>query len=699
MRSRYTIPPWKSAPFVRLIAPLFSGVLLQAYQSVSILVIAACLATSITAYCTIYLFKLSKRFKLRIAQGVLIQLTIFFIGCLITWNNDIRNHKTWFGHTYADNDYLIVSLEEPLVKKEKTYKANATVTLLIRRKNQVSVNGKIILYFIDTPQIQYGDRLLLKKPLQKIKNTGNPAAFDYARYAGFQQQFHTVFLKPHDYVILEGQDKNNFTDFIFRSREYILASIKKYVSQEKSIGGIAEALLIGYKHDLDKDLMQAYSNTGVVHIIAISGLHLGLIYVMLSWLMNVLPWIKKIQILKVLIILGSLWLFSILTGSSASVLRSALMFSCILIGKTYFTQASVYNAIAASAFMLVCYNPYLLWDVGFQLSYLAVLGIVWLQRPILKLVYIKNRWLHKVWSMVAVTLAAQLAAFPLCLYYFHQFPNLFLITNLLAVPLSTVILFAEIFLMCFSWLEVVAVFAGKIIYFLIGLMNRIIVYCNSLSWSSTDQIYADVSTCLAMYAVVALAAGWLQYRHRTMLKSMLAATTILASLHLYADVKSLQQSKLVVYNISKTQAIDFIEANSFYFIGDSTVNGSGPSYNFHIKPARIDFQARHAKDARLVYNPSSGLAVFKGRRILIIGKSIAYETLLKKLPIDVLIISRNPTLKISGLLSALDPRLVVFDASNSLWKIEQWKKECSALLLPFHSVPEQGAFVAELHWP
>lgn len=696
MRSHFTIPPWKSAPFVRLVIPVFVGVLLQWYLKPEVRFMTIGLGAALSAYCVLFVFKLARLYKLRWVQGLLIQATLLFLGFLLTWNNDIRNHKRWFGHTYSSADYLVVSMAEPLVKKEKSYKSIATISYVIHNRVQSSCTGQVIVYFMDLPRIEYGDRILLRKPLQAIKNTGNPAAFDYARYAAFQQQFHTVFLREDDYVAVPGKDRNAFKAFIFRSREHILNVLRLYVSKEKSIGGIAEALLIGYKHDLDKDILQAYSNAGVVHIIAISGLHLGLIYVMLSWLMSVLPWVKKCNTFKAIVILGCLWLFSILTGSSASVLRSALMFTCILIGKTYFRQTSIYNAIAASAFMLVCYNPYLLWDVGFQLSYLAVLGIVWLQKPILNLLYVKNKWLGKVWSMVAVTLAAQLAAFPLCLYYFHQFPNWFLVTNLVAVPLSTVILSVEIFLLCFSWLDPVAIYVGKFISFLIDLMNDIIVYCNSLPWSVTDHVYADVFTTLLLYGIVISGSAWLINRKSTVLKYFLVSIILFTFLHIYADVVSLKQNKILVYNISKSQAIDFIHGTTFYFLGDSALQQPGFAHSFHIRPARIFFQARQEKRSQVFYDPVSGVAVCKGNRVFIIEKSIAFDTLVNKVPVDIIIISRNPDLKIAGLSSALKPSVIVFDASNSLWKIENWKKECSALLLPFHSVPDQGAFVADI---
>ena len=697
MHSKYSIPPWKASPFIRLVLPLFAGVLLQWYFKPDLLNILSLFCTTVAVFFLSSSFTLARRYKLRWLQGLLIQTLILLAGSLLTWNNDIRNNKRWFAHTYADSDCLIVDIAEPLIKKQKTYKADGAVVSVIHLETVSHVTGRLIMYFLDTPALNYGDRILIRKNLQPIKNTGNPAAFDYARYASFQQQFHTVFLGKGDYSILTRSDGNAFDAFVFESRTYILSTLKKYVGKDQRITGIAEALLIGYKHDLDKDLMQAYSNTGVVHIIAISGLHLGLIYVMLNWIMNVLPWIKRQSTIRVLFVLSCLWLFSILTGSSASVLRSALMFTCILIGKTYFTQSSVYNAIAASAFILVCYDPYFLWDVGFQLSYLAVLGIVWLQKPILHIIYVKNSWLNKIWNMVAVTLAAQLAAFPLCIYYFHQFPNLFLITNILAVPLSTLILFAEIGLMCISWADVVASHAGKFISMMIELMNTIIIYFDKIPGSVTTDIYATSLTTWFLYAIVFFTCAWLIYRKTILLKCLLLSISIFAGLHLLADLKHAKQNKVIVYNVSKFQAIDFISGTSFFFVGDSVVRRPGFLQNFHVRPARILLQARREVDPLTLYDPITSAVSFKGKRIFIVERSVAYDTIVQKVHIDLLVISRNPRLKIADLLTALKPSIIVFDASNSLWKIEEWKKECSALLLRFHSVPEQGAFVSDLN--
>ncbi|MEP6596385.1 MAG: ComEC/Rec2 family competence protein, partial [Ginsengibacter sp.] len=445
-------PIWKKAPFLRLLLPLIAGILLQwyfQYEWIQI-IFAGCGFT--LAFILFQLLPLSLRFKLQVLQGVILNLILIVVGLILTYQKDIRHQQDWFGNLYHDSGYLAVTINEPLLEKTKSYKAESIVNSVIENDSAKSCKGKLLLYFEkDTAvsNLKYGDKILISKKLQLIKNSGNPGAFNYQRYSAFQQIFHQIYLKKSDWILLGEKNVNAFNQFMYTTRDYILKILQKNIKGEHELG-IAEALLIGYKADLDTDLVQAYSNTGVVHIIAISGLHLGLIYFMLLWIFNQIPFLKRSKILKAIFILLSLWLFALLTGASASVLRSAVMFSCIVAGESFGKKSSIYNSLAASAFLLLCYNPYFLWDVGFQLSYLAVVGIVIFQKHIYNWIYIKNKWIDKVWKLLAISLAAQVFTFPVCLYYFHQFPNLFLLSNLIAVPLSSLILFAEIFLVAFA---------------------------------------------------------------------------------------------------------------------------------------------------------------------------------------------------------------------------------------------------------
>lgn len=617
----------------------------------------------------------------------------------IAWQKDVRHHKDWYGNDYEDSSALVLRINEPVTEKSKSYKTEAVIETVINDSKPVSTDGKLFVYFSkdsSVASLQYGDKILIKGNLQRIKNSGNPGAFNYERYGAFQQTFYTVYLKANDWVLLKDKNINPVKQFIFSIQSYIIHVLQKNIYGDKNVLGIAEALLIGYKEDLDKDLVQAYSNAGVVHIIAISGLHLGLIYVMLVWIFNFIPWVKKQKLLKVILILSFLWLFSLLTGASASVLRSAVMFTCIMIGKNYFKQTSIYNSLAASAFILLCYDPYFLWDVGFQLSYLAIIGIVFLQKPIGKMLYFKKNWVNKIWNMLAVTFAAQLITFPICIYYFHQFPNLFFITNLIAVPLSTVILFAEIFLIALSWIPFVGMILGKITGWLVWLMNFIIQTCNSLPYSLMDNIYANLFTTWLLYFFVASICAWLINKKKTYFRVAVISLFGFTAFQTYSKFAIKRQKKIIIYNVPKHEAIDFIYQDKFCFQGDSNMLSDGLLRNFHLKPARIALQANvFKKELPGLYYQNMEYQFF-GKKMIIIDSAIHFMPETNKLKTDILLISKNPHIKIIDLVEALQPTIVVFDASNSLWKIAGWKKECERLALPYFSIPENGAFILDI---
>lgn len=695
----YRIPIWKSSPFCRLIIPFIGGILLQWYLDFAIKFLLLLLFSCFMVFCSFYFLPIVKRFVWQQVQGVLLFFMLMMAGMYLTWQKDLRHQQHWYGDIYHDSSSLLIRITEPPTEKAKSIKVTADVEAVINQNVFTSVTGKLFVYFekdSTVPSFKYGDRILINATLSPLKNSGNPGAFNYQRYGAFQQVYHTAYVKKQNRILLDGDGSNFMYRFIYKLQSATLETLSKYISGDRNIIGIAEALLIGYKEDLDKDLVQAYSNAGVVHIIAISGLHLGLIYWLLAWLFDRMPLVKRKPMVKLFFILAFLWLFSLLTGASPSVLRSAVMFTCMLIGKQFFKQSSVYNTLAASAFLLLCYNPYYCWDVGFQLSYLAIIGIIALQKPIGNLVFSKYAWVNKVWMMLAVTIAAQVATFPVCLFYFHQFPTLFFITNLIAVPLSTIILFAEMILLAISWIHPLAIITGKIIAWMIGLMNYIMLFCDRISWSLWDGIPANLLTTILLYLFIICVCSWLILQQKRYYKLALFCLIGFSGAHAWLKWNSAHQKKIIIYNIPQKQAIDFIAGKQFCFAGDSSLQIAGMLQNFHLKPSRVTYQVTESKyKLQALYQYSLGW-IFFGKKILQVNGPTRFNSITEKIPVDILLISNNPTIKISQLITAVRPTITIFDASNSLWKIEGWKKECSALALPCFSIPDQGAFILDI---
>jgi competence protein ComEC len=698
MAKSYNIPLWKSSPFIRLILPLVLGIVFQWYIKVPLLINAVCLASLVILLFLFNFLSIEKRYKFQWLQGIFINAIIFFIANFLCWQKDIRNNDNWFGKYYNDSSTLIVKINEPPIEKEKSIKADGVIEAIIQNETIQKVNGKLLIFFSKDGSIlppKYGDKILIQGGLQQIKSAGNPGGFNYSRYMVFQQTLHQVYLKKDKFILLNEHSNNKLFSFIFWARTTIINTLQKYIVGNKKVSGIAEALLIGYKEDLDKDVVQAYSNTGVVHIIAISGMHLGLIYIGLVWLFSRLPFIKRSAISRVILILGCLWLFSLITGASASVLRSAVMFTCIIIGKEFFKQASIYNSLASSAFLLLCYNPFLLWDVGFQLSYFAVVGIVWLQKPIQDLYYTKNKMIQYLWEMCSITIAAQILTLPICIYYFHQIPTTFLFTNLICVPLSTVILFAEIALVICAAFPPLTLLVGKFIYVLTWCMNALIEFFNKLPLSLIDKIYATAFTTWALYGFVFLLAAALFRRNKTLLKISFVFLFLFAGVWAYGKIKLTQQKKIIVYNVSRHTAIDFVCNNNYWFYGNDEFKIDGALQNFNLKPARVSMQVEESFDTLKALTHSGRLWQFYNKKIMVIDTTVQFEPAIDKLKIDVLLICNKPKINISDIATAVIPNIIVFDASNSLWKIAQWKKECEELHLHYFITGEQGAFVMD----
>jgi competence protein ComEC len=688
---------WKNAPFIRFLIPLMTGIVLQWHLQFTFIILWIVCGTALTVLFSFFLLPFFQRYALSGLNGLAIAVLFISIGGLLAWYKDIRHDNNWFGSHYKNKLALVLTLQENPVEKTKSYKANASVDFILNNDTSIKTNGTIIIYFkkdSTTDKLKYGSQLIVKKSLQEIKNSGNPGGFDYKRYSLFQGITHQVYLKQNEFAVLPGENKTRFNEFIFSTREKILNILRTNIKADKELG-LAEALLIGYKDDLDKTLVQSYSNTGVVHVIAISGLHLGLIYWLLLKLFWPLQKRKNTKWLRPVLIIAGLWLFSLLAGMQPSVIRSAVMFTCIVLGETWTRKSSIYNTLAFSAFLLLFINPYWLWDVGFQLSYIAVLSIVIFMRPIYNWFYIKNKALDFVWKLNAVTLAAQILTVPVSIYHFHQFPFSFMFTNFIAVPLSSLILLGEIFLCAISFIPVVALFVGKILYWLLWAMNTYVERIELLPYALWDGLQISIPQAALLLAAATGFGFWLMEKSKTGLKYGLVALLSLVVLRLISFIQANNREQIIVYNVPQKQATDFIDGRKYFFVGDSDLLTDDFIRNFHIKPSRVLHRIEEANDLENFHEQGNTI-IYKDKKILRINRTTSFRPSENKISVDLLLVSGNPKLYFSKLMKTFSVKQVVFDGSCPAWKINYWKKDCDSLRIPNYDVSEKGAFVMKL---
>ncbi|MBV9963126.1 MAG: ComEC family competence protein [Parafilimonas sp.] len=694
---KLTAVPVRSLPFLRLVIALISGIIVQWYSRLSLGPILIITCFTIISALVFRLLPLSKKFILSWFSGFLILLLFFSAGMFITWQQNIHNDEHGYSQIYKSTDEVLITIKEPLVAKTNSYKALAEVTAVNKNHGWTATTGNVLLYFKkenNKPLLKYGSQIISHQILQPIQNSGNPAALNYNRYCLFQNVTAQVFLSSKSYIILPAKNQIAFQQILFNTRDWALNILRQNIHSSKELG-IAEALLIGYRNDLDKDLVQAYSNTGVVHIIAISGLHIGVIYSALLLFFSIFKTSKLKRWIEPITILVIIWFFTLIAGAAPSILRATVMFTFILLGKFLGRRGNMYNTLAASAFFLLLFNPFYLWDVGFQLSYMAVLSIILFFKSISNLLYFKNRILRWIWQLSAVSLSAQIFTMPLVIYHFHQLPVMFMFSNLLVVPLSGIILFEELLLFCTAWWHAAATLIGWLTEISLRWMNAFVEHINRFPFAVWDGLHISIVQLIIMLICISCISFWIFRRSN---KYLIAALSFAILFFIIRDVDLIHhklQQKLIVYNVPKLNAMDIIAGSNCIFLGDSVVLQDAFLRNFNLKPARIKNRVYSANDIVLPDINNYVLKV-KNTKILILGKAIHENMSKEKITINVLILSDNFNQSPAYINKLFKCDYIVANSSVPSWKSAKWKKEFEQLHLRFYSVPQDGAFTLKL---
>lgn len=673
---------FKTNPTFRLLLAFAGGIVLQYYAALELPLLLICFFITVLLSGLGLILKERLYFKGKFFFGSSVSIALFFAGALTvsihaTPTKDHAIEKKTVSHVY-------IQLSEDPVEKPNSYKAEGKI-IALKDSIWIPHAEKIILYFEKNAHmhemLKEGVRFISVNTSQRIKSAGNPGAFDYREYCLRQGILSQMYVRGKDIFIPKQHNDKTVSKFFSSTRLRIIHILRTNIADKNSLA-VAEALLIGYKIDLDKDLIQAYSNTGVIHIIAISGLHLALIYALILRIIHMIPYLKNKKI-KWVFVLCFLWTFSILTGGSPSVLRSAVMFSFIIIGELIKKDARPLNNLTASALCLLIYDPFFLWDAGFQLSYAAVAGIMIFYKPLYNIFYTKNKLLDHFLKLNSVTISAQIFTLPIVIFHFHQFPNLFLFTNLIAVPLSGFILYAELLLITLSFIPFAAHYIGTATSYLISVLNDFITYMNSFVYAVTDEIaWTLPMTLCCMILLISGSIYFFTCNRKLIIVSFLACLCFV-TLNAFENFSRRNTTRLIVYNIPKNSAMEILAPDTVYFVGDPNILRQSQIYNFNIRPAHIKFRAfNHRK--RISSN------VFKiGNCSIFRGSTNAGANA------DIFIISGNPPLN-NIKMSANTHSFLIADNTNARWKINRWKKQADSLHLRFHSIPDDGAFVMEL---
>jgi competence protein ComEC len=675
-----------SMPFLRLVGLLGLGIIFQYWLNLSLVVYLILAAFLIIFIIALQLEWLPRKLYLIFCRNVVYHVLVFILGALavISKNYSLQKHAALQKIDATTITGEIIAAPE---HKENSLKLLVQLQYGIANKNKQALHGKAYVYLPKTTatnNLPIGSSISFKNNLNVLKNLGNPGGFDYKKYCERIGVYYQAYLKPNEFIITPSSKGFKIANFLAKTRTAIITTLKKYISDSTN-AGLAEALIIGYKDDLDKNIVQSYTNTGAVHVIAISGMHVGIIYFILQLLLAPIfkkPAQKKYKIILQIVLI---WLFALLAGASPSILRSAIMFSIIAAQQFFTNRQFTFNSLFASAFILLVYNPFLLWDVGFQLSYAAVLSILIFYKPIGNWFTTPYKWVNYIWKLQAVTLAAQILTLPITIYHFHQFPNYFLLANALIVPLSSIIVIGILILLVLQFVPILASLLGKILNACIIAMNKVAQFFEQLPYALADYLQITIVETILLYATIGLASIALLKKHKKAFIASAICLLIVSSLHTIVKYITKQKDVLMVLNANKHSFIGIKKGGQLFAKQDSSLQHNSGQFNFFIKPT-------------LGYFASHNLQPLQGNNWWYRNKWIALFNQQQKPSLNskaskIIILQQNAKEIFAALPQLTKNDIIVADASNSNYFIKKLDTACKQQNIVLHNVALQGAFI------
>ena len=447
--------------------------------------------------------------------------------------------------------YSGIVVNSPL-SKDKSTQIDCMIKSIKTTEGTIRLNEKVRLYLEpDTNRTlpAIGDSLTFYGQLSKIRNPGNPGEFNYSGYMKHLGIHYSGYIKKADYSFGGNSGLFKIRRFSSFLQKQLIAYFKHYKIQGDELA-VLSALTAGNRTFLDQDLKESYAAVGAMHILAVSGLHVGILYLLLTLIFGNRNQKNYYRLIRTLLILAVIWMYAFMTGLSSSVLRASIMFSLFLIGKNLRQQVDSYNILAASALLILIINPLELFKVGFQFSYLAVAGIIFFQPRLEKLIIIRNGILDRIWQLFTVSIAAQLITFPLSLYYFHQFPVYFWLTNLAVIPLVWLIMASAVVFSLFIPLSFLLPFIAGILNLLLKILNQVITAIGELPYSTIIGIRFDTIQLITFYAFLLIVIVLiLQKQYRQLIYPILSLLIILLIDNIVTQKNSEEKKEFIAYNI------------------------------------------------------------------------------------------------------------------------------------------------------
>jgi competence protein ComEC len=674
---------WQQMPFVRILFAFLIGVICSDILTISTEYIA------IAGLLGLISLKIESRFSTKIHSPLGAGLLYFFLficlGSLCLNLQKTRLNSQNFS-TKTNQVLLVQITQKPQLTKTGWKAESAIIADLSSDLKTGNSQGKIILFGKTNPLLPsgYGNQFLIKSGIQEIVSNNNPGGFDYKTYMLRKGIYYQCFINEKNAQLYKENQGNLWMQKVFKFQDYIHFCLGQNLLGKNEIA-IAEALLYGYDKEIDDEISDAYSKTGTLHVLAVSGMHVGLIFMLLSWLLTPVLNLPKGKIWVAILQLLGIWIYAVLCGLSPSILRACVMFSFVIIGKQINRSSNPFNSLSAAGFFLLILNPFMIYNVGFQLSFAAVAGILGFYPYLNLLVQFKHRFTNEIWKIIAISLAAQTLTLPISIYYFHQFPNYFLIANLIIIPLSTIIIYGGIILLLVSPIPILASWVGYGVSKLITLTSGITLFMAQLPYSSIDKIVWNAPIIVAYYLTGIALIHYFSDRNIMALKSILIIWAAIALFGLNQTYQQANTHKLSLYASNKSLVFQIHHAHTLqiWYRGKNSVQFKEKLVQPYTLCYPVNKEIWNPIDSHnyfLALNPNKHLYLLQ-ESALPFGKNM-----------DILFISGKKKQDLDKIIRFNNIKKVILNADVPYYKKNDYLKILRKSKIPFHDVAENGVF-------
>ncbi|MGY3791585.1 ComEC/Rec2 family competence protein [Aquimarina sp. 433] len=673
-----------NVPFVILTISLVLGIILGYYISISLRLVIILQTASITGLVISWWYA-NKIFRSTIHFSGLVIITFFFFGITLVELYHPKNDPFHFTNRLNNSERQVPF--EFLVKKRlksTSFYDKYIISLTSLENNKVT--GDVLLRLPNKSlktKLITGTSYLTYAPLKPIPKPSNPNQFNYATYMGYEYVFYQTTI---DFKNLILTDKTKFSLYRVADiiRTDILKNLSKHTFTRKQLA-IINALILGQKQDIDIDTFKDYQNAGATHILAVSGLHVGILLILLNFLLKPLDYIfKRSRELKIVLIIIALWSFAIIAGLSPSILRAAAMFSFVTIGTYFRSKTSIYNALIISIFILLTIDPLLTFSVGFQLSYVAVFSIIWMQPHLVKR-YKPRFYIDKIlWETLTVTITAQIGLLPLLLFYFHQFPLLFIISNLIIIPILGIILGLGILVILLAEIHLLTDWIVMVYGNLIDFINTIVYWVASQKAFIIKDISFSSKMLVSGYLLTIVFIQTLKNYHIKRLFALSLLLVLFLSVLAYEKSISLNTEELIVFHNPRNTIIGVSENQQLKIFSKDSITDT--TIDFLIKGHVVanNFKLLTPQTLHNIYT-------YKDKRILIIDNNGIYE--LPNFKADIILLINSPKIHLEKVIEQIHPEQIIADGSNYRSYLNRWESTCLKQKIPFHRTDKKGAYI------